>query len=95
MSREFGDYHASGYFHTKLENAAEDADMGNWAQTMAMGPVLRALYQAAYVCSSIEEHDRSSNERNYAEWRRGMEHARELIDEALEIPPRFDGEVSP
>jgi hypothetical protein len=82
MSREFGEYHAPGYFHRKLENAAEDARGGEWGPTQLMEPALSALARAAYVCASIEACDWSPSPKRTGEWLAAMVAARDAIDRA-------------
>jgi hypothetical protein len=83
MSREFGEYHAPGYFHTKLENAADDAAEGRWEPTKLMEPALRALHEAARVCSAVEACDSSAGADRQAAWIASMHRAKQEIAEAI------------
>lgn len=56
MSREFGDG-PGGFFHEKIQNAADDARGGRFEITKATGALLQALYPLAYAISSAEACD--------------------------------------
>jgi hypothetical protein len=83
VSREFGEYGGGGFFHQKIGSAADDAGQGTWQATKLMEPVLRALYEAAYACASVEERDWSNSSSAQKHWREAMERARAAIDAGL------------
>ncbi len=60
MSREFGSYNNCGYFHTKVESAADDClREGHFTITRLWGEVLRSMETIAYAISSAEASDSS------------------------------------
>jgi hypothetical protein len=56
MSREFGEF-MSGYFHDKINYAAEDAANGRLEITRKWGEFLEMFYDIAYAISSAEACD--------------------------------------
>ena len=57
MSREFGRYGRSGYFHDKIKEAARDARDGEHEITNCVGAILKELAPVAYAISSYEDAD--------------------------------------
>jgi len=57
MSREFGDYHMGGFFHQKIQNAADDLKGARCEISKQYIPLLEELYQIAWAISSAEECD--------------------------------------
>lgn len=62
MSREFGDYGGCGYFHTKIESAANDCQEGRLKLTRLWGKWLESFYDIAYAISSGEADDSGEHE---------------------------------
>lgn len=63
MSREFGIYGGCGYFHTKIESAANDCkEEGRLKLTRLWGKWLESFYDIARVTSSSEAGDSGEHE---------------------------------
>jgi len=56
MSREFGE-HGGGYFHTKIQNAAEDCRGGQDTLTQLWGKFLEEFAGVAYQIANSEAGD--------------------------------------
>ena len=61
MSREFGDYNSSGYFHQKLHGAAEDAKEGRTIGARLMYNILLPLSGVGHYVASEEAGDCSES----------------------------------
>lgn len=61
MSKEFGDdhYHSTGFFHDKIEQAAEVALEGRLEVTQMVGWILKTIYPLADTISAAEAYDSS------------------------------------
>ena len=58
MSRSFGVWGASGFFHQKILNAADDLKDGAEAEISKQYiPLLEELYEIAYTISAVEDGD--------------------------------------
>lgn len=57
MSREFGEYGCSGYFHQKLGAVVEDARSGKDPLTKLWGEFLESIQPVAYAIASSEARD--------------------------------------
>lgn len=56
MSREFGEY-IGGYFHHKIDHAADDLRHANYELHKKLVPFFESLYKVAYQISNVEAGD--------------------------------------
>jgi hypothetical protein len=57
MSREFGEYQAVGYFHTKINNALDDLHEAHSDLHRKLIPFFESLYEVCYEVSNVEAGD--------------------------------------